>query len=69
MDTEGREKGSSLYRVLKGAVPRTRGVNTLEEGGRVILQLYYMRCSTGKVEIKGIRWCLEKKKERIDISD
>lgn len=37
MDTEGREKGSSLYRVLKGAVPRTRGVKTFERGARVIL--------------------------------
>lgn len=37
MDTEGREKGSSLYWVLKVAVPRTRGVRTFEGGGRVIL--------------------------------
>lgn len=40
MDVEGREKGSSLYWVLKVAVPRTRGVRTFDGGDRAILILY-----------------------------
>lgn len=41
MDVAGREKGSSLYWVLKVAVPRMRGVSAFEGGERGILNNLY----------------------------